>query len=416
MIIPGILEKNLSEIKRKVYLIEDICELIQIDIVHGNLFKGESYNNVSDILNIKSKSKIQIHLMVPNPIDYLNNILSSSKNIDWIKNYFSFITQVEADTQSMDFINKCNDLGITKGISIGPDTKISDLEEFLSEVDLVQFMMIEPGKQGNKIISKVFEKIRLFQTEHSHIPTQADGGIKIDNISKVLQLGINNVVIGSGIFGEGDPRNNILEFKKILSMKKDQINTLVSKKEDVLKIKKIAILGGAAWKESDETYKQAYDVSKILAENGYEIVNGGGPGVMAAATEGAHAGHKRVLAVNYYPNKPKRHYEGVSPFNKFDEEVITLDYFDRTKVMLQNTDVHIVFRGSIGTLSEFGMTWISSWIHEPNSKPIILYGSFWNEILDVIEKNLVIKAGERELLKICTSPEEVLNYLKSLNN
>ena len=135
---------------------------------------------------------------------------------------------------------------------------------------------------------------------------------------------------------------------------------------------------------------------------------------MKAATEGAHAGNQRVVVITYHPNKPKRHYEGVSKENNFDEEIITLDYFDRTKVMLQNTDVHIIFRGSIGTLSEFGMTWVISWIHEPNNKPIILYGSFWNEILDVIDKNMEIKTGEREILKICNTPEEVLEYVKSL--
>jgi uncharacterized protein (TIGR00725 family) len=195
--------------------------------------------------------------------------------------------------------------------------------------------------------------------------------------------------------------------------KKDHINTL----SDVKKYQKIAFLGGAAWEPTDEPYIQAFETAKLLAENGYQIVNGGGPGVMAASTEGAHAAglEHHVLAVTYHPNKPKRHYEGTSEKNKFDDEVLTLDYFDRTKVMLQNSNVHIVFKGSIGTLSEFGMTWVSSWIHEPDSKPIILFGNFWTEVLDAIEKNLVIKLGEREMLKICNSPEEVLGYIRGLS-
>lgn len=178
---------------------------------------------------------------------------------------------------------------------------------------------------------------------------------------------------------------------------------------------KVCFLGGAAWNEDEQPYLDAFDTAKILAENGYEIVNGGGPGVMRAATKGAHAGGKEALVITYHPNKPKRHYEGVDPLNDFDVEVKTLDYFDRTKVMLQTTNVHIIFKGSIGTLSEFGMTWISSWIHEPNSKPIILFGDFWNELLDTIEKTMLIKKGERDLLKVCTTPEEVLSYINSLN-
>ncbi|KKS02646.1 MAG: hypothetical protein UU64_C0012G0017 [candidate division WWE3 bacterium GW2011_GWF2_41_45] len=178
---------------------------------------------------------------------------------------------------------------------------------------------------------------------------------------------------------------------------------------------RIAFLGGAAWKEDEEPYIQAFDTAKLLAKNGYEIFNGGGPGVMKASTKGAHAGGGKAFSITYHPNKPKRHYEGTDLTNDVDMETVTLDYFDRTKVLLQNTDVHIVFKGSIGTLSEFGMSWVNSWIHEPNSKPIIMFGDFWNEVLDAIEKNLFIKPAERKMLTTCTTPQEVLKFIDSLN-
>jgi uncharacterized protein (TIGR00725 family) len=184
----------------------------------------------------------------------------------------------------------------------------------------------------------------------------------------------------------------------------------------VKKINKVSFLGGAGWEEKDEVYKQAYAVAKLLAQNGYEIVNGGGPGVMRAATQGAHDGGAKVLAVTYHPNKIKKNFEGTDPENHFDEEVVTLDYFDRTKVLLQNSDLHIVFNGATGTISEFGMTWASSRIHEGNNRPIILYGTFWDEILDSIAKNMALRPGERELLKVCTTPEEALEYTKSFEN
>jgi hypothetical protein len=182
------------------------------------------------------------------------------------------------------------------------------------------------------------------------------------------------------------------------------------------KIKKICFLGGATWKPDSDAYKQAFETAELLAQNGYEIVNGGGPGVMKASTEGAKAGGGQTLAVSYYPNKPKRHYEGKDPLNLTDEEIVTLDYFDRTKVMLQNSDVHLIFNGSIGTLSELGMTWISSWIHEPNRKPIIMFGQFWTAILDTMQQYMQITNEERSMLKVCESPQEVLDYIKSLDN
>lgn len=179
------------------------------------------------------------------------------------------------------------------------------------------------------------------------------------------------------------------------------------------KIKSVAFLGGAGWKESDLPYKGAYDTAKILADNGFDIVNGGGPGVMRASTEGAKAAGKNAIAITYHPNKIKRHYEGVDPKNNFEHEIITLDYFDRTKVMLQTTDAHIVFNGSIGTLSELGMTWISSWIHYPHAKPIVLFGDFWNEYINFVKKYMLLDHGEENMMKICHSPEEVLEYLQN---
>lgn len=187
------------------------------------------------------------------------------------------------------------------------------------------------------------------------------------------------------------------------------------KAENIAKIKKIAFLGGSSWGEETQVYQNAFETARLLAEAGYEIVNGGGPGVMRAATLGCQAAGGKSLAITYHPNKQKKNYEGIDKLNTFDEEIITLDYFDRTKVMLQNSDVHIVFNGSTGTISEFGMTWASSRIHEGNHKPIVLFGDFWHEILDVISKTMLMRPGEVELLKVATEPEEVLEFVKRLD-
>jgi len=183
------------------------------------------------------------------------------------------------------------------------------------------------------------------------------------------------------------------------------------------KIKSVAFLGGAGWKKGDKAYEDAFNTAKILAENNFKIINGGGPGVMEASTLGVKEVDPNidVVAITYHPNKEKRHYEGVVENNPFDYEVITLDYFDRTKVMLQTSDAHIVFNGSIGTMSELGMTWISSWIHYPHSKPIILFGEFWKKYIDYVKQNMLLDHGEENMMKICTTPKQVLEYLQKEN-
>ncbi len=182
------------------------------------------------------------------------------------------------------------------------------------------------------------------------------------------------------------------------------------------KIETIAFLGGASWEPDSLVYKDTFETARLLAENGYEIVNGGGPGVMRASTLGAQAGgNKSVLAITYYPRHEHKNYEGVDTKNTFNEEVTALDYFDRTKIMLVNADVHVVFKGGTGTISELGMSWAISRIHEGHNKPIILVGEFWQSIISEFKKHLVMRPGEIELLSFCNTPQEVLDKVQSFN-
>lgn len=181
------------------------------------------------------------------------------------------------------------------------------------------------------------------------------------------------------------------------------------------KIKRICFLGGASWKPEDAVFMDAYNTAKLLGQNGYEIVNGGGPGVMLAATLGAHDGGAGVLAVTYQPSYEHVNYEGIDKNNKFDKEIVTSNYFDRTKIMLQNSDVHIVFKGGTGTISEFGMSWANSRIHAGHGKPLILFGEFWHNIVNELNRNMVMRESELDQVReIVSSPEEVLKFIKKL--
>lgn len=193
---------------------------------------------------------------------------------------------------------------------------------------------------------------------------------------------------------------------------KEHITHLGHHGED--EIHRVAFLGGAEWQEDSDVYKNAFETAKLVAEAGYEIVNGGGPGVMRAATSGAHAGGGKVLGITYRPAYKHKNYEGVDKENDYDEEVTTLDYFDRTKVMLQNADVHVIFQGGTGTISEFGMTWASSRIHLGHHKPIILVGKFWEHIIREFEIHMKLRPGEKELIAIVTKPQEVLDLINSV--
>lgn len=181
-----------------------------------------------------------------------------------------------------------------------------------------------------------------------------------------------------------------------------------------MNIRTAGFFGGHAFNEQTQEYKDAKETAKLLAKSGLMVINGGGPGIMRASTQGAHEGGGEVLAVTcYYGGWGRANFEGVDKLNKFDKEIIADNYFVRTQRLLEMGDVHIVFRGGSGTISEWGMTWAMSRIHEGGHKPIILFGEFWREIMEVVTKKMLIQQGKESLYTIVKKPDEVLDLINS---
>jgi len=178
-------------------------------------------------------------------------------------------------------------------------------------------------------------------------------------------------------------------------------------------IRNIAFFGDANISKNDPVYKDAFETAKILAENGFTIVDGGGPGVMQAATSGAQAGDGPTLTVTFDPvNAPG--YEGRYVKNVPDKEIITTNYIDRMFKLMEYGDLFIIFKGGSGTISEFGTAWVLAKLYYGHHKPFILFGSFWAEMIDVFRKNMNIDKKELSVFEIVAKPEEVLTAINRL--
>ena len=86
-------------------------------------------------------------------------------------------------------------------------------------------------------------------------------------------------------------------------------------------INKVGFFGSATMPMYSPVWNDAFETAKILAENKFEIVDGGGPGIMKAASMGAKTVNGRVIGVTYYPTDV-RHFEGRDPENKIDVEIV----------------------------------------------------------------------------------------------
>lgn len=173
------------------------------------------------------------------------------------------------------------------------------------------------------------------------------------------------------------------------------------------KVTHIALFGDAASGPETDEYQQAYETAKILAKEGYTIVNGGGPGVMEAATLGAESVGGSTLVVTFYPEHATG-FEGRYVGNKADVEIETPTYMERITGLMAQADMFLLFKGGTGTISELGIAWVLAKLYHGHHKPFILVGSCWRPIIKAIEANLNIDEVEMSVFTIVDSVDEVL--------
>ncbi|MEK7090917.1 MAG: LOG family protein [Patescibacteria group bacterium] len=176
-------------------------------------------------------------------------------------------------------------------------------------------------------------------------------------------------------------------------------------------IKTVSCLGFADCRSGDQLYTDAQLVGEALAKAGYVVANGGGPGVMRATTEGAKMAGGHVIGVTFYP-KDVANFEGRDENNKFDEEIRTDNYLERTLKLLDVGQAYVIFQGGTGTISEFGMAWGLARLYFGHHKPLVLYGKFWEKIMATFLANMRMRPEEFQVYRVVTSPDEVVKTLE----
>lgn len=176
-------------------------------------------------------------------------------------------------------------------------------------------------------------------------------------------------------------------------------------------INNITFFGDSAIPEGDPIYNEVYESAKILAQDGYTIVNGGGPGIMKAATDGAESVQGRTIAIYWQP-KLASFFEGKNLANITDESETASNYLIRTLGLIESGDAYVVCKGGTGTISEFAMVWCLAKLYYGSHKPVILFGDFWDEIIEAFQKNMNIDELELSVLYQANSVTELQAILK----
>ena len=183
---------------------------IHIDVMDGKFVKDKQFD-IKEIkgLNIVSNNKLDIHLMVENPNNYIKEL--SNMNIE----YITFHIEVDNDINKI--ISSIKDLGYKVGLAIKPNTDINKLKPYLDKIDLILVMSVEPGKGGQPFLETTPPRINEIKEliQDKNILIEVDGGINEETIQKIPNADI--AVSGSYIINSD---NYYRQIEKLLNKNK----------------------------------------------------------------------------------------------------------------------------------------------------------------------------------------------------
>jgi len=189
---PSILSADFGHLNDDIKTVEDHSDYIHVDVMDGHFVPNLTFG-APVVKCIKSKLPLDVHLMISNPEDYIEDYAKAGANV--------LTVHFEAVSNLHELLAKIKENGMRAGVSIKPGTEVEVLEEYLDELDWVLVMSVEPGFGGQGFIEIAFDKIKWLREHAPELDIAVDGGINNETGRKCVEAGANVLIAGSYIFG-----------------------------------------------------------------------------------------------------------------------------------------------------------------------------------------------------------------------
>lgn len=175
--------------------------------------------------------------------------------------------------------------------------------------------------------------------------------------------------------------------------------------------KNISIFGSSKTRESSEEFTLAYNMGKLLALNGYTVVNGGYGGIMLASAKGASENGGHTIGVTLVKENTggfiQRHSNAY-----IKEEILCANLFERLYTLIKISSAYILFPGGTGTLLELAAVWELINKKLLSKRPIILLGDNWQGVIEITareyEENFSLEKSKKNQGDIDNQKKQIL--------